>query len=249
MDGKTLRVLLVEDMEDDAALIERQIVRGGYQVELRRVDTAQGFKAALAQAPWDVIITDHNLPAFSSTVALALMREAGLDVPVIIVSGSIGEEIAVAAMKAGASDYVMKDNLARLLPAMERELREAVVRRDHQKAKATIRHMAFHDHLTGLANRTHFEERLAGLLEDARRWQSHHALLYLDLDLDLDLDQFKVVNDTCGHVAGIKTIAEFVETQAVGEKLTALGPDYAQGFGIHRPEPFVGVQAAATTLP
>ncbi len=227
MDGKTLRVLLVEDMEDDAALIERQIVRGGYQVELRRVDTAQAFKAALAQPPWDVIITDHNLPAFSSTAALALVRETGLDVPVIIVSGSIGEEIAVAAMKAGASDYVMKDNLARLLPAMERELREVAVRRDHQKAEATIRHMAFHDHLTGLANRTHFEERLAGLLEDAREWQSHHALLYLDLD------QFKVVNDTCGHLAGDQMLKQLAlllrEHVRESDTLARLGGDE---FGI-----------------
>lgn len=191
-----LRILLVEDLEDDAALIRRQIVRGGYEVELERVDTGQAFKAALARAKWDVIITDHNLPSFSSTAALALVKEAGLDIPVIIVSGSIGEETAVAAMKAGASDYVMKENLARLLPAIERELRDAVMRRDHRDAEATIRHMAFHDHLTGLANRSHFERRLNEALESARRWQSHHALLYLDLD------QFKVVNDTCGHLAG-----------------------------------------------
>ena len=223
MDGKLLRVLLVEDMEDDAALIERQIVRGGYQVELQRVDTAQAFRAALAQAPWDVIITDHNLPAFSSTAALALVREAAPDVPVIIVSGTIGEEVAVAAMKAGASDYVMKDNLARLLPAMERELREVAVRRDHQQAEATIRHMAFHDHLTGLANRTCFEERLAGLLEDARQWRSHHALLYLDLD------QFKVVNDTCGHLAGdqmLKQLAPLLrEHVRESDSLARLGGD------------------------
>ena len=196
MDGKSLRVLLVEDLEDDAALIRRHIVRGGYHVDLERVDTAQGFKDALMRPGWDVIITDHNLPSFSSEAALALVKDAGLDVPVIIVSGSIGEEIAVAAMKAGASDYVMKGNLARLLPAIERELREAAMRRDHRKAEETIRHMAFHDHLTGLANRSHFEQRLEEVLEDARRWETHHALLYLDLD------QFKVVNDTCGHLAG-----------------------------------------------
>ncbi len=193
---KDLRVLLVEDSEDDALLLERELRRHGYRPAMRRVDNATDLTQALADSAWDVVITDHNLPGFSSAAALDLVRQADLDAPVIIVSGTIGEEAAVAAMKAGAADYIMKGNMARLVPAIERELRDAEVRRKHRQAESTIRHLAYHDPLTGLTNRHQFEQRLADALATAHAANVQHALLYLDLD------QFKVVNDTCGHVAG-----------------------------------------------
>jgi len=207
---KALRVLLVEDSEDDALLLERELRRNGYRPSLKRVDSAAGLSHALAEDAWDVVITDHNLPGFDSVAALQRVRQTGLDVPVIILSGTIGEETAVAAMKAGAADYIMKDNMARLAPAIEREVRDAQVRREHRRAEATIRHLAYHDPLTGLTNRHRFEERLAHALADAREQDSQHALIYLDLD------QFKVVNDTCGHVAGdelLKQIALLLQGQ------------------------------------
>jgi signal transduction histidine kinase len=119
-----LRVLLVEDSEDDAVLIARELRRGDYAPAIQRVETEAAMRAALAD-PWDVVISDHSLPQFSGPAALTLLRATGLDIPFIVVSGAIGEEVAVAAMKAGAHDYLMKDNLARLVPAIQRELREA----------------------------------------------------------------------------------------------------------------------------
>jgi diguanylate cyclase (GGDEF)-like protein len=192
---RELRLLLVEDSEDDAMLLLRQIRKGGYAVHSLRVDSAADLDAALAQGGWDLVITDHNLPGFSSEAALALVKGKGLDLPVIIVSGSIGEEVAVAAMKAGANDYIMKDSLARLVPAVERELREAENRRAHRRAQETIQRLAFHDALTGLVNRFEFESRLKRALAVSHEGL-RHALLYLDLD------QFKIINDTCGHTAG-----------------------------------------------
>src|SRR5438309_4791170 len=120
-----LRVLIAEDSEDDALLIVRELKRGGYEPAYERVASAAAMTAALERQGWDLVIGDHSMPHFSGTGALALVRERGLDVPFICVSGTISEEMAVAAMKAGANDWVTKGHLKRLLPAIDRELREA----------------------------------------------------------------------------------------------------------------------------
>src|SRR5881296_3646152 len=117
--GKPIRILIVEDSEDDAQLLLRELQRGGYEPSHRRVDTPAAMKEALEREEWDLITADHGMPHFSSKEALELLHEMNLDVPFIIVSGSIGEEAAVAAMKAGAHDYLLKDNLRRLLPAID----------------------------------------------------------------------------------------------------------------------------------
>ncbi|HKH09983.1 MAG TPA: PAS domain S-box protein [Rubrobacter sp.] len=138
--GAPLRVLLVEDSENDALLLLRQLRRGGYEPLSMRVDTAGEMEAALEGQTWDLVISDHSMPAFSSLGALDLLRGKGfVDLPFIIVSGRIGEDAAVSAMKAGAHDYIMKDNLARLNSAIERELREAEVRRRRREAEAALR--------------------------------------------------------------------------------------------------------------
>ncbi len=134
-----LQVLLVEDSEDDALLIVRALQRGDYAPQFERVDTARAMSAALERQPWDAIIADYSMPQFSAPAALTLMKERGIDLPFIIVSGSIGEDIAVASMKAGAHDYIMKDNLARLVVAIEREIREAQVRQARRFAEAQTR--------------------------------------------------------------------------------------------------------------
>jgi signal transduction histidine kinase len=138
-------VLFVEDSEDDAVLIVRYLERTGYRVEHFRVETRESFENAVNNAKWDLIISDHSMPHFSSLDALATVKERELDYPFIIVSGTIGEETAVEAMRAGAHDYVLKNNLARLAPAIERELGDAELRRqareDREERKAIERQL------------------------------------------------------------------------------------------------------------
>ncbi len=323
-----LRVLLIDDSADDAELVLLALQRGGYAPESTRVDTAEGVRRALrADPPWQIVIADFSMPGFDGLSALAMVRRHDPDLPALLVSGEVGEETAVKAMKAGASDYIMKGNLARLAPAIERELREADERRRRRQAEQALfrereralvtlhsigdavittdaeglvnylnpvaeqltgwtnehaqnqplmriftvvnettrqqiknpadiclrtgsnvalgaqsllinrdgqefpvedsaapirdpdgsiigvvlvfhdvsyeRHMArqiswqtTHDALTGLHNRSEFETRLAQLLQRGDAVGHQHVMLYIDLD------QFKVVNDTCGHVAG-----------------------------------------------
>src|SRR5918994_2161851 len=135
-----LKVLLVEDSEDDALLLVRILRKGGYDPAWERVETPAAMEAALDGGRWDLIISDHSMPAFSSLAALGLLRRKGfVDLPFIIVSGRIGEDAAVSAMKAGAQDYIMKDNLARLNSAIDRELRDAEVRRERRQAEEKYR--------------------------------------------------------------------------------------------------------------
>jgi len=136
---KHLRVLIVEDLEDDALLVIRELKRGGYETTFERVETAEAMTAALEKQVWDIIIADYRLPHFSAPEALELFHQSGLDLPFIVISGTIGEETAVATMKAGAHDYLMKDNLTRLVPAVERELREAGVRKERKRAEEELR--------------------------------------------------------------------------------------------------------------
>src|SRR4051794_26911514 len=125
----SLRVLLVEDSAEDAMLLLRELRHGGYEPEHERVETSEAMQRALTSSEWDVILSDHRLPRFGSLEALELARRSGSQAPFIIVSGRIGEEAAIGAVKAGAYDYVMKDNLARLYPSVERGLKEAEQRR------------------------------------------------------------------------------------------------------------------------
>ncbi len=196
MIDRYLNVLLVEDSEDDTFLLERELKRGGFVPTITRVMEQTDIVLALENPDWDIVISDHNIPGLSSEVVLELVQASGLDVPFIIVSGSIGEDIAVSAMRTGAHDYIMKDNLTRLVPAINRELREAETRRAHKKAQEVINHLAYHDSLTGLSNRHVIEVCINRLLADVSQEQRPHVLLYIDLD------QFKIINDTCGHVAG-----------------------------------------------
>ena len=136
--AQTLRVLLIEDSENDAALLLRELRRGGYQPLFERVYTPEDMERVLREAeargePFEIVISDYYMPRFGAPEALELLRELGQDVPFIVVSGKVGEEAAVEVMKAGADDYLTKENMSRLCPAIERELREARVRREAEK--------------------------------------------------------------------------------------------------------------------
>src|SRR5256885_5853260 len=134
-----LRVLLVESCADDASLIERELELGGYRVMSRRVETSEAMRAALEEEAWELIIADSILPEFSGPAALALVQEKELDIPFIVVSGGVGEETAVEIMRAGAQDFVTRDHMGRLVPAVQRELREVEVRRQRRRADQALR--------------------------------------------------------------------------------------------------------------
>lgn len=123
-----LRALIVEDREEDAELLLRELKRGDFEVMFNRVDTPEAMSTALAKKRWDIVISDYSMPRFSALLALALMKERKLDLPFIITSGTVGEDVAVEALRAGAHDFMVKGNLTRLIPAIERELREAKLR-------------------------------------------------------------------------------------------------------------------------
>ena len=119
-----LRILIIEDSEDDALLVMNHIKKGGYDIEYERVETAETMKAALKEKAWDIVLSDYKMPRFNGLEALTLLQESGIDIPFIVISGAVSEDVAVVTMKTGAQDYMMKNNLQRLLPAIERELRE-----------------------------------------------------------------------------------------------------------------------------
>jgi signal transduction histidine kinase len=133
-----LRVLIAEDSEDDARLVLRELERASYQLAFERVDSPAAMATALDRQSWDIVIGDYSMPAFSGPAALSLLRGRDLDTPFIFVSGTIGEDVAVEAMKAGAQDFLIKGNLRRLVPAIERELRDAEVRRERRRAQTAL---------------------------------------------------------------------------------------------------------------
>jgi signal transduction histidine kinase len=136
---KELRLLNIEDSEDDSLLLRHHLTRAGYQLTFERVDTSEGLATALNDRTWDLVISDYVMPNFSALAALKELKKREIEIPFIVISGAIGEETAVAAMRAGACDYIMKDNLTRLAPAIERELLEAAHRRERRKAEHALR--------------------------------------------------------------------------------------------------------------
>jgi two-component sensor histidine kinase len=136
--SEPLRLLHVEDSLSDAVLTELSLTKAGYAVHSERVVNAVDMRAALAKQPWDLIIADYRLPEFDAPSALSLLHESGHDIPFIVVSGALGEELAVAMMRAGAQDYLLKSDLARLGPAVEREIRDVRARRGREVAEHAL---------------------------------------------------------------------------------------------------------------
>lgn len=175
---RPLRALLVEDNEDDALLVARELRKSGFTPATARVETREAMQQALEQARWDVVIADYSLPGFSAVAALELLRAHRLDLPFIVVSGVVGEETAVAAMRAGAHDFIVKGNWARLGPAIERELLEASNRRERSRSDRALRFLAEASRdLTGSLDVESTIERVARLgVPELADW----AGLYLD---------------------------------------------------------------------
>ncbi len=205
--SRLLHVLIAEDSENDAMLLVRELRQGGYEPAFARVETREAMLAKLKQKDWDIVFADYTMPQFNAFEALRLLQETGLDLPFIIVSGTIGEDRATLAMKAGAHDYILKDNMNRLVPAVERELREAKNRRERKQAEKTIHRMAFYDTLTDLPNRTLFRNEAQQAIQSGIREGRPVALLMMDLR------RFKEVNDTLGHQRGDQLL------QQVGTRL------------------------------
>ncbi|MFA5976054.1 MAG: EAL domain-containing protein [Elusimicrobiota bacterium] len=195
-----LQVIIIEDSEADALLLVQILRRGGYDPFCERVDNGPALSAALARRSWDIVIADHSMPQFNSIAALKIIKEGGLDIPFIIVSAHISEDEAAEVMHLGAKDYVMKENLTRLCPAIDRELREAQDRRDRRRAEATVQHQAYYDPLTDLPNRLMFTDRLTMAVAQASHNRKMLAVLFVDLD------RFKTIVDTLGHTVGDRVL-------------------------------------------
>ncbi len=150
--GKMLRVLAIEDSEDDFELIRNELAEGGFRVAHKRVETAALLKSALKCESWDVVICDHNLPALDSISALKIVQMAMKNLPFIVVSGLIPDEKVIEVMRHGAKDFIRKDNLSRLAPAVERELVQASIQSELEQVRENFFRASHFDGLTGLPN-------------------------------------------------------------------------------------------------
>src|SRR5918996_6032621 len=190
--GKLIRALLVDDSDDDAQLLLREIRQAGYTVEYHRVDTATALASALSEKNWDVVLAEYKMPSLNGNDALRLFKRANLDCPFIIVSNAISDETGATTMQRGAHDYVMKGNLRRLLPAIDRELQQAEIRRLGKGAHERLQHLASHDPLTDLPNYGFFSERVAQAILSAQGASNQLAVLVMRIN------RFQEMNEALG---------------------------------------------------
>jgi len=219
--SKFLHVLILEDSQDDAESLIKELEQNGYPTISQRVDSRAGITEALnSEINWDIVLADYNLNQLNAVTALQVLKEYQLDLPLIIISSEIGEDIAVEAMKAGVHDYIVKGKLARLVPAVERSLQETVLRTEHRRAQARLRYLAYYDLLTGLPNRTLFLEHLSRQLAQSHEKIADHQECFAVLVISID--RFDVIKYSLGHdlgenllIAVAKRLEKFLTNQDV----------------------------------
>ena len=190
----SLRLLVVDDSEQDVSLLRKEIEREGYQLAIRRVDTETALVEALHSTDWDVVIADESMPKMNSRDALAIIKRHGRDIPFILYSGTISSQRASQAMRDGMDDYVCKGEIARLIPSIERELRNAAIRKAAKKAESYVYRLAYYDPLTGLPNRNYLCERMSE--QFAAQPEAMAAVIFLDVD------KFMRLNGSFGYAIG-----------------------------------------------
>ncbi len=196
------KVLIVDDSDDDAFLLYTGLCAAGPAVEYQRVDCAADMRKAVKEEDWDVIISDHAMPGFSAVEALDVLKESGKDIPFLIYSGHITEQTAVTTMLAGASDFVEKGNIRRLVPAIEREIANAAIRRAKERADEYIQQLCYYDDLTGLPNRQRFCKEVDARCQPGAGEPVRGVIAFLDLD------RFARINSTFGYATGDKLIEQ-----------------------------------------
>lgn len=211
MGEQPIRMLVVDDSEDDSFLLYSELVTRGARIDYNRVDKAPDMAAALATGEWDVIICDHKMPGFDSFGALEVLKQSGKDIPFIIYSGAITDAQAVSAMGEGVCDYIQKGNFPRLVPVIERELRGAAARRAVRQADHRIKELAYYDSLSNLPNHNLFCARVnEWISEVARRGKDPRGALYY-----LDVDRFMRINSSFGYDVGNQILRQ--AAQRIGE--------------------------------
>ncbi len=202
MSQRARKVLIVDDSDDDAFLLYTGLCAAGPVVEYERVDTAADLRKALRESDWDVIISDHAMPGFSAVEALDVVKESGKDIPFLIYSGQINEQTAVTTMLQGASDCVEKGNIRRLVPAIEREIANAAIRRAKERADEYIEQLCYFDDLTGLPNRQRFCKEVDARCQPTLGEPVRGVIAFLDLD------RFARINSTFGYATGDRLIEQ-----------------------------------------
>ncbi|MCB1939840.1 MAG: diguanylate cyclase, partial [Rhodocyclaceae bacterium] len=193
-----IQALVVDDSEDDAFLLRAELAQRGVAIEYRRVDTEVDMTAALANDEWDLIISDHNMPGFDALAALGVLKRSGRDIPFIIHSGCMSDDMAVSAMYDGVHDFVQKGQYGRMVPVIERELRGAAARNAVRRADLRIEQLAHFDKLSSLPNQSLFCSKVSAWLEEAgRRGRLARGALFV-----IDIDRFLRVNASFGYEAG-----------------------------------------------
>ncbi len=223
---RPINMLIVEDSEDDAYLLFSELIRSGARVDYQRVDTALDMAGALARSEWDIIICDHSMPGFDALTALNVLKESGKDIPFIIYSGQITDQMATTAMGDGVNDYIQKGNFARLVLVIERELKGAEARSAVRQADHRIKELAYYDNLSSLPNHNLFCAHVAEWIQEHefRGQEPAGAMFYVDID------RFMRINSSFGYEAGNEMLRQIARRLAAcaadsGAVLARLGGD------------------------